>query len=129
MLDGRAQLLSELHQLTEELHALLHSLNKEMEQNDPEQVEAVNQLLGKRKTIMAKLEPLLSSPQPWSTKEQQLISRIKEREAGNQEQLKGLYQAFSAQIQKLQQGKKLTQHYQGSYEPVYIDGVYIDKKK
>lgn len=125
----REQLLNELHQLTEQLHQVLYSLKLDMEQNDPEQVETVNQLLNERGAVIAKLNQLISSPPVWSTREQQLISNIKEWETRNQQQLKGLYQAFSSQIQKLQQGKKLTQHYHGSYEPVYIDGVYIDKKK
>lgn len=128
MKEERGLLIERLHQQTEQLHQLLHSLKPDMEQNDPDQVEAVNQLIAERGAIIAKLDERLPTPPAWSRHEQKLIAQIKEWEANNQARLNMLYQSFTNQYQKLQQGKRLTNHYY-NYEPVYTDGAYIDKKK
>jgi hypothetical protein len=127
----QAQLLfQELYHLTKTIDGNIQYINIDMDKNDDEQLEKLQDLISKRGEIIGQLAPILQREEiEWTTSEQEIIQKMKEWELSFQPRLKKIYQAFSHQINKLQQGKQLSRRYHEGYGDVYADGVYFDKRK
>jgi ABC-type cobalt transport system substrate-binding protein len=123
-------LLQELYHLTKTIDSNVQYINVDMDKNDDKQLEGLEGLISKRGEIIGQLAPIIKSEEiEWTTAEQEIIQRIKEWELSFQPRLEKIFEAFSSQIRKLQQGKQISQRYFEGYGDVYADGVYFDKRK
>jgi uncharacterized protein YqeY len=127
----QAQLLfQELYHLTKTINGHIQHIDVDMDKNDDEQLEKLQDLISKRGEIIEQFAHIMQRDEvEWTTSEQEIMQEMKEWELSFQPRLEKIYKAFSSQIRKLQQGKKVSRHYHEGYGDVYSDGVYFDKRK
>jgi hypothetical protein len=124
------RLLQELFSLTQIIHGTIQQVHEDMNKNDDEQIEGLQSLVSNRGEVIEQLSILLQQREAeWTSIEQGKIQQMKEWEVNFQPRLEQIYKAFSHQINRLQQGKQISQHYHKGYSDVYTDGVYFDKRK
>lgn len=122
-------LLQELYNLTKAIHNDIQHINTDMEKNDEDQLEKLDGLVSKRKEIIERLAPILLRGFEWTPTELENIQQMREWELGFQPQLAEIYQGFTQQINRLQQGKQISKRYHEGNTEMYMDGVYFDKRK
>jgi hypothetical protein len=123
-------LLEEIYHLTKTIDGSIQHINIDMDKNDDEQLGKLEGVILKRGEIIEQLAPIIQREEvEWTTREQEIIQKMKEWELSFQPRLEKIYKAFSSQIRKLQQGKQISRRYHEGYEDVYADGVYFDKRK
>jgi hypothetical protein len=127
---GTQELLQILFVQTKQLVEESHKIKVDMEDNDPEKVENLLELLIQREKCIEEMKIFFQKCKPvWSEEELSKIKQIKNWDIVMESNLTNLFDSFSNQINKLQQGKHLADQYRGQYGETTTDGAYFDKRK
>lgn len=122
--------LTELLQLTEEIFHKAQAIRSTMEDNDTEQIIAVQELFNQREITIQGLDQAKQQPAfKWSDEDQKIISKLKVLEQQLQPLMNGLHQAFLTQINRISQTKQVSKKYIGAYQNTAAGGSFIDQRK
>lgn len=121
--------LTAILEITQEIYAKANAVQEKMEDNEPEQIEALQQLAEKREKVIKQLDDVMKEPGfQWSIDDKVIIQELKELNSKLEPLMNRLYQSFQKQIQRMNQSKHISSKY--AVNPVGImDGAYIDKRK
>lgn len=125
------RLFHNIYESTKNINQLLEKMDEDMDRNDTQLVVQLNDFIEKRGQDMKRVDQIKAETTEAIHEiylDVQLRQKLQEMEQNNNEKLQRLFQAFTKQYKKLQQGKKLTQYYHSNNENSYSDGVFIDKK-
>ena len=109
--------LTELLQQTEEIHKQAQAINGKMEDNEAEQVEALQMLFDKRQHVFKELGDYMKQAGfQWTEEDKQVIHQLKEHEQKLQPIMNGLHQSFLSQMNRISQTKQVSKKYIGAYQ-------------
>jgi len=129
-MNGYHKDLTGLIQLTEEIHNQAKGIRLKMEENDAEQLEALQRILEKRGEAIQKLDTCMQQKKiQWTNEDKEIITQLKEYEQKLQPLMNGLHQSFLSQMNSISQKKQVSQKYIGAYQNTTTEGSFIDKRK
>lgn len=122
--------LAEFLDLTEKLNAQAKAVHSKMDDNEVEQIEAVQALFEKRQAVIDQLSEYTKNPEfTWTTDDKKVIKQLKNHEEELQPLLNKLHQSFTTQMNRLNQTSQVSQKYVGAYQTKSIGGSFIDQRK
>ncbi|WP_033542926.1 flagellar protein FliT [Planococcus sp. CAU13] len=122
--------LAEFLDLTEKLNAQAKAVHSKMDDNEVEQIEAVQALFEKRQTVIDQLSEYTKNPEfTWTTEDKKVIKQLKDHEDELQPLLNRLHQSFSVQLNKMNQTSQASKKYVGAYQTPSTGGSFIDQRK
>lgn len=122
--------LTELLQLTEEIFHKAQAIRSTMEDNDTEQIIAVQELFDQREITIQELDQAKQqSDFQWTDEDRKTIAKLKVLEKQLQPLMKGLHQAFLTQMNRISQTKQVSRKYIGAYQNTAAGGSFIDQRK
>ena len=122
--------LTELLELTEEVYAQAKAIQSKMEDNDAEQLEAVQSLFEKRQNVIEQLDVYMKKTAlDWTDEDHKTIAKLKNYEEKLQPLINGLHQAFLTQMNRISQTKQVSKKYIGAYQSTATGGSFIDQRK
>lgn len=126
----KQRLFQRLYECTQHIHSQIERLNRDMDENDSQDIEKLDELISERGKVIEQISPILKNESnEWTTGEQYQIKQMKEWEESFQPKLLSLHESFSVQFNKLKKGKQVTKFYHEQYNSLYTDGAYFDKRK
>lgn len=130
MIRQSTKIVNQLYHSTKAIYEQCQFIDHDMDQNDLGKIETLQQLLDVRGQMIKELDSIYRDTSPeWSVVERAQIKQMKEWEQISQPKLNRVFQAFTNQMDKFQQGRKLTNYYQEKVEITYTEGAYFDKRK
>ena len=124
---------NELHTLlkiTEEVYNQSLTVRPNMEENEPEELEAVQNLFERRQEVIEQLETHMRQPNfQWAPTDREQIAKLQDYEQKLQPLLNGLHQSFLAKMNKINQNKQVSKKYFDTYQNTSTEGSFIDKRK
>jgi flagellar protein FliT len=127
---GKHYDLTEFLQLTEEIYLQAKSIHSKMEDNDNEQLEAIQALFDKRQQAIEQMESYIQqSTFEWTAEDKLVIQQLKEIEQALQPLMNSLHQSFLLQMNRITQTKQVSTKYMGAYQNMATEGSFIDKRK
>jgi flagellar protein FliT len=129
-MSGYEKELATLLKLTEEVYTQALSINSNMEENEPEELEAVERLFEKRQEVINQLETYTKQSNfQWAPTDRQQIEKLQNYEQKLQPLLNGLHQSLLAKMNRINQNKQVSKKYFGAYQNTSTEGSFIDKRK
>ncbi|WP_172371426.1 flagellar protein FliT [Sporosarcina jiandibaonis] len=129
-MSGYEKELDTLLKLTEEVYVQALSINSNMEENEPEELEVVQRLFERRQKVIDQLETYTKQPNfQWATTDREQIKKLQDYEQKLQPLLNRLHQSFLAKMNRINQNKQVSQKYFGAYQNTSTEGSFIDKRK
>jgi flagellar protein FliT len=129
-MSGYENELATLLKLTEEVYTQALSINSNMEENEPEELEAVERLFEKRQEVINQLETYTKQSNfQWAPTDRQQIEKLQNYEQKLQPLLNGLHQSLLAKMNRINQNKQVSKKYFGAYQNTSTEGSFIDKRK
>ena len=122
--------LTEFLQLTEDIYHQTKAVRAKMEDNDHEQLEAVQTLFDKRQQAIEQMESYIQqSTFDWTAEDKLVIKQLKDIEQALQPLMNSLHQSFLLQMNRITQTKQVSTKYMGAYQNMATEGSFIDKRK
>lgn len=122
--------LAEFLDLTQKLNAQAKAVHSKMDDNEVEQIEAVQALFEKRQAVIDQLTEYTKNPEfTWTTDDKKVIRQLKDHEDELQPLLNKLYQSFTTQMTRLNQTSQMSRKYVGAYQTKSTEGSFIDQRK
>ena len=122
--------LAEFLDLTQKLNAQAKAVHSKMDDNEVEQIEAVQALFEKRQAVIEELSTYTKNAEfRWTTEDRLVISQLKGYEDEMQPLLHGLHQSFTTQMNRLNQTSQASKKYVGAYQTKSTEGSFIDQRK
>jgi flagellar protein FliT len=123
-------ILTDLLQITEKMSEQAKAIHSNMNQNETEQLEDLQILVGKREIVIKQLDGCIQEKNfHWTVEDQHKLRRIYTLEQTLQPLMNDLYQSFLKQMNRLNQRKEVSKKFIGAYQNVNTDGSFIDKRK
>ena len=127
---GYKKELQSLLEITEEIYNQALTVHPNMEENEPENLEAVQNLFEKRQEVINRLDPHLQQPNfQWTPTDREQIKKLQAYEQKLQPLLKGLHQSFLTKMNRINQNKQVSKKYFDAYQNTSTEGSFIDKRK
>lgn len=123
-----SEVLQSLYDLSLKIYNCLKKIDSNMENNDLVDIDMLLELVEKREALIKEYSSILQNNINWGSVEQEKLAQMREWELAMQTKLNEIFQAFSIQLNRLQQGKQTTKFYNESSEISYTEGVYLDKR-
>lgn len=123
-----SEALQSLYDLSLQIYNCLKKIDSNMENNDLVDIDMLLELVEKREALIKEYSSILQNNINWGSVEQEKLAQMREWELAMQTKLNEIFQAFSIQLNRLQQGKQTTKFYNESSEISYTEGVYLDKR-
>lgn len=122
--------LTEFLQLTEDIYRQSQAVHAKMEDNDHEQLEAVQALFDKRQQAIEQMESYIQQANfEWTDEDRLIIENLKEIEHSLRPLMNSLHQSFLSQMNRITQTKQVSTKYMGAYQNMATEGSFIDKRK
>ncbi|MCM3611978.1 flagellar protein FliT [Planococcus sp. MERTA32b] len=122
--------LAEFLDLTEKLNTQAKAVHSKMDNNEVEQLEAVQALFEKRQAVIEQLSEYTKNPEfTWTTDDKKVIKQLKDHEDELQPLLNKLHQSFTVQMNRLNQTSQVSKKYVGAYQTKSTGGSFIDQRK
>lgn len=122
--------LSEFLQLTKEINNQAKAVHSKMEDNDNEQLEAIQALFDQRQQAIEQMETYIQQTNfEWTAEDRLIIEQLQEIEQVLQPLLNSLHQSFLLQMNRITQTKQISTKYMGAYQNMATEGSFIDKRK
>jgi len=122
--------LSEFLQLTQEIYNQARAVHSRMEDNDNEQLVAIQALFDKRQQTIEQMECHIQQTNfEWTAEDRLVIEQLKEIEQTIQPLMNSLHQSFLLQMNRITQTKQVSTKYMGAYQNMATEGSFIDKRK
>jgi len=122
--------LTEFLQLTEEIYHQTKAVHSKMEDNDNEQLDAIQALFDIRQQAIEQLESYIQKTTfEWTAEDKLVILQLKEIEQTLQPLMNSLHQSFLLQMNRITQTKQVSTKYMGAYQNMATEGSFIDKRK
>ena len=122
--------LTEFLQLTENIYHQTKAVHSKMEDNDNEQLEAIQVLFDKRQLAIEQLESHIQQTNfEWTAEDMLVIEQLKEIEQLLQPLMNQLHKSFLSQMNRITQTKQVSTKYMGAYQNMATEGSFIDKRK
>lgn len=129
-MSGYEKGLNTLLKLTEEVYFQAQSVNSNMEENEPEELEAVQRIFENRQEVIDQLETYTKQPNfQWAPTDSEQIAKLQDYEQKLQPLLNGLHQSFLAKMNQINQNRQVSKKYFGAYQNTSTEGSFIDKRK
>jgi flagellar protein FliT len=130
VMSGYEKELNTLLKLTEEVYAQALTVHSNMEDNEPEKLEAVQNLFERRQEVIEQLDAQMRQPNfQWAPTDRDSITRLQDYEQKLQPLLNGLHQSFLTKMNRINQNKQVSKKYFGAYQNTSTEGSFIDKRK
>lgn len=124
----RIDALNQMHVVTNQIVKSLDGLNPSMDENGPEELDGINNMINRREETIQLLDKAMKQEgTDWTEEEQLMLQQLSTLEETIQPRLSDLYAAFSEQMRRLQQGKTAANKYNSGQ--AYTDGAFFDKRK
>ncbi|WP_377887322.1 hypothetical protein [Alkalihalobacillus sp. R86527] len=124
----RIDALNQMHVVTNQIVKSLDGLKPSMDENGPEDLEGINNMITRREETIQLLDKAMKKEgNDWSQEERIMLQQLNKLEETIQPRLSDLYAAFSEQMRRLQQGKTAASKYNAGQ--AYTDGAFFDKRK
>ena len=122
--------LIEFLQLTKEIYHQAKAVHSKMEDNDNEQLEAIQLLFDKRQQAIEQMESQIQQTSfEWTAEDLLVIENLKEIEQLLQPLMNQLHKSFLSQMNRITQTKQVSTKYMGAYQNMATEGSFIDKRK
>ena len=122
--------LAEFLDLTEKLNAQAKTVHSKMDNNEVEQLEAVQMLFEKRQAVIDELNNYTKAAEfEWTAEDKKVIKQLKDYEDELQPLLNKLHQSFTVQMNRLNQKSQASKKYVGAYQTKSTEGSFIDQRK
>ncbi len=125
----RSEALNQMHVVTNQIAKSLEGINLSMDLSEAENLEGINNMINRREETIALLDRAIQTEgNEWTENERYLLQQLEALEETIQPRLSELYQAFSEQMKRFQQGKSTAKKYK-QQAPYYADGTFFDQRK
>jgi len=122
--------LSEFLQLTQEIYYQAKAVHSKMEDNDNEQLEAIQAMFDKRQQAIEQMESHIHQTNfEWTAEDRLVIEQLKEIEQTLRPLMNSLHHSFLLQMNRITQTKQVSTKYMGAYKNMATEGSFIDKRK
>ena len=129
-MSGYEKELHTLLEITEEVYNQSLTVHPNMEENEPEKLEALQNLFEKRQEVIEQLDTHIRQPNfQWAPTDREQIGKLQVYEQKLQPLLNGLHQSFLAKMNKINQNKQVSKKYFDAYQNNSTEGSFIDKRK
>lgn len=105
-------------------------LDQNMDKNEPEEVEQLQELIENREPLLQAVADMDGRTlRKMGDEHNELVNELQDLEESLQKFVHEFYQSFSNTMKHLEQGKNLSQRYQGNLDARTMDGAYFDRKR
>ena len=123
-------ILADFLQHSKEIAEQAKTIRSNMEENEVEQLEALQGLFEKRQDLLQQLAEFIQHADfKWTEDDKQVLQQLKAYDDMLQPLLNNLHQSFLAQMNRVSQTKQVSTKYMGAYQNLSSEGSFIDKRK
>lgn len=122
--------LQELLELTEAILAKAKTIGSKMDDNQTEDLVEVQILFDRRQEVIDRLEALKNGAEfEWSAEGKEMVKSLQDAELELNPLMNSLHQAFTNQMNRINQTKQMSKKYRGAYQSTPADGTFLDIRK